>query len=336
MIGVINIKNIIKVLCMMIFTLLIVGCSKKNSKEIYKELVDKLEDLDSYTLEGELQMFNDDNSFKYNVTVNYLEDDNFKVDLINKSNNHRQIILRNNDGVYVITPSLNKSFKFQSDWPYNNSQIYLLQTLLKDIKNDETKTVEEVEDGYKITTSVNYSNNRNLVKQHIYVDKKANITSVEIVNENDIVKMKMNFTKTDLSATYKSDYFDLNNNMKSVETMTSLKEIEDVIYPMYMPENTYLKSQDTIALDEGERIILTFAGESPFTIIEQTVNVTKDYEMTMVYGDPELLVDTVGSVTDNSISFISNGIEYYAVSEILDQQQLLEVVKSISVLPVGK
>ena len=236
----------------------------------------------------------------------------------------------------VVTPSLNKSFKFQSDWPYNNSQIYLLQTLLKDIKNDEAKTVEKIDDGYKITTSVNYSNNHNLVKQHIYLDNKANIKLVEIVNENDIVKMKMTFEKVDLSSTYKDNYFELNSNMKSVETMTSLKEIEDVIYPMYMPEDTYLKSQDTISLDDGERIILTFAGASPFTIIEQTVNVTDDYEMTMVYGDPELLVDTVGSITDNSVSFISNGIEYYAVSEVLDQKQLLDVVKSISVLPVGK
>lgn len=211
-----------------------------------------------------------------------------------------------------------------------------MQTLLKDIKNDEAKTVEKIDDGYKITTSVNYSNNHNLVKQHIYLDNKSNIKLVEIVNENDIVKMKMTFEKVDLSSTYKDNYFELNSNMKSVETMTSLKEIEDVIYPMYMPENTYLKSQDTISLDDGERIILTFAGASPFTIIEQTVNVTDDYEMTMVYGDPELLVDTVGSITDNSVSFISNGIEYYAVSEVLDQKQLLDVVKSISVLPVGK
>lgn len=211
-----------------------------------------------------------------------------------------------------------------------------MQTLLKDIKNDEAKTVEKIDDGYKITTSVNYSNNHNLVKQHIYLDNKSNIKLVEIVNENDIVKMKMTFEKVDLSSTYKDNYFELNSNMKSVETMTSLKEIEDVIYPMYMPEDTYLKSQDTISLDDGERIILTFAGASPFTIIEQTVNVTDDYEMTMVYGDPELLVDTVGSITDNSVSFISNGIEYYAVSEVLDQKQLLDVVKSISVLPVGK
>ena len=325
-----------KLISLILITFLATGCFKKGSDDIIDDLAKKVNGVEAYYIKGELEIINNEDNYLYDVEVSYQKEDNFKVNLVNKTNNHEQIILKNNEGVYLLTPSLNKSFKFQSDWPYNNSQIYLLQTLIKDINNDEAKIVEPLDNGYKITTSVNYSNNHNLVKQHIYVDDKANITSVEIVNENDIVKMKMTFQKIDLSSTYKDNYFDLNTNMKSVETMTSLTEIEDIIYPMYMPDNTYLKSQDTIALDEGERIILTFAGDSPFTIIEQTVNVTDDYEMTMVYGDPELLVDTIGSVTDNSVSFISNGIEYYAVSEVLDQKQLLEVVKSISVLPVGK
>ena len=325
-----------KIISLILIIFLATGCFHKGNEDIINNLSKKIEGTEAYYIKGELEIINNEDSYLYDVEVSYKKEDNFKVNLINKTNNHEQIILKNSEGVYLLTPSLNKSFKFQSDWPYNNSQIYLLQTLLKDIKNDEAKTVEKIDDGYKITTSVNYSNNHNLVKQHIYLDNKSNIKLVEIVNENDIVKMKMTFEKVDLSSTYKDNYFELNSNMKSVETMTSLKEIEDVIYPMYMPENTYLKSQDTISLDDGERIILTFAGASPFTIIEQTVNVTDDYEMTMVYGDPELLVDTVGSITDNSVSFISNGIEYYAVSEVLDQKQLLDVVKSISVLPVGK
>ena len=64
----------------------------------------------------------------------YLKKDKFRVGLTNKTNNHEQIILKNDDGVYVITPSLNKSFKFQSDWPYNNSQIYLSCLKLANIK----------------------------------------------------------------------------------------------------------------------------------------------------------------------------------------------------------
>ena len=325
-----------KLLIILMTVFLMTGCFGRGKKDVIKELEKKVDGLNSYYIKGELEIINNEDNYTYDVEVSYKKEDNFKVDLINKTNNHEQIILKNSEGVYLLTPSLNKSFKFQSDWPYNNSQIYLLQTLIKDIKNDEEKTIEETENGYKITTNVNYANNRNLTKQYIYADKNANITSVEIVNNNNIIKMKMKFTKIDLGATYKDDYFDLNKNMKNVETESTIKTIEDIIYPMYMPENTYLKSQDTINLDDGERVILTFAGEKPFTLIEQTVSVTDDYEMTMIYGDPEILLDTIGSITDNSVSFISNGIEYYAVSEVLDQKQLLEVVNSISVLPVGK
>jgi len=47
---------------------------------------------------------------KFEIVINSL-----RVSLKNKTNNHEQIILKNSDGVYVLTPSLNKSFKFQSD-----------------------------------------------------------------------------------------------------------------------------------------------------------------------------------------------------------------------------
>lgn len=73
--------------------------------------------------------------------------------------------MRNKDGVYVLTPSLNKSFKFQSEWPYNNSQAYLLQTILKDLKEDTNRVFEENNDGYVFTTKVNYTSNKNMDKQ---------------------------------------------------------------------------------------------------------------------------------------------------------------------------
>ena len=46
--------------------------------------------------------------------------------------------------VRVLTPTLNKSFKFQSDWPYNNSQVYLLQTLLSDIQKIIGEPLEDI------------------------------------------------------------------------------------------------------------------------------------------------------------------------------------------------
>jgi len=325
-----------KFLILFLLLFCVTGCFNKGSKDVITSLKKNVEKAKSYHITGELEIINNEDSYTYDVDVAYQQDENFRVSLKNKTNNHEQIILKNNEGVYVLTPSLNKSFKFQSDWPYNNSQIYLLQTLLKDIENDVDKTIEEKDGICIITTKVNYPNNKNLVKQKIYVDKNMNITKVEIMNNEDIIKMQMNFKKIDLNATYKDEYFNIDSNMTINETNETLNEIEDIIYPMYMPENTYLESQDTVSLENGERVILTFAGDNPFMIIEETVNITEDYETTVVYGDPEILLDTIGSVSENSVSFISGGIEYYAVSEVLDKSELLEVVNSISTIPVGK
>lgn len=325
-----------KFLILFLLLFCVTGCFNKGSKDVVSILKKNIEKTNGYHITGNLEIINNEDSYTYDVDVSYQKDDNFRVSLKNKTNNHEQIILKNNQGVYVLTPSLNKSFKFQSDWPYNNSQIYLLQTLLKDIEEDDDKKIEEKDDAYIITTKVNYPNNKNLTMQKIYIDKNMNITKVEIMNNEDIVKMQMNFNKIDLNATYKDRYFDIDSNMTINETSKTLNEIEDIIYPMYMPENTYLESQDTISLDSGERVILTFAGENPFMIIEETVNVTDNYETTVVYGDPEILLDTIGSVSENSVSFISGGIEYYAVSEVLDKSELLEVINSINAIPVGK
>ena len=139
--------------------LLFSGCGKVQEKDVLKELTKKIENTKGYHTIGELEIINSEYVYDYDVDVAYKDGDYFRVSLKNKTNNHEQIILKNNEGVYVLTPSLNKSFKFQSDWPYNNSQTYLFQTLLKDIKNDEEKLFETTDDEYIYTTNVNYSNN---------------------------------------------------------------------------------------------------------------------------------------------------------------------------------
>ena len=112
-------KKCLLVLCLLVF--LFTGCGKNENDDVVLKLKDKINNLDSYYIEGELSLYNNEDKYSYDVFVSYKKDNNFKVLLKNKVNNHEQIILRNNDGVYVLTPSLNKSFKFQSEWPYNNS-----------------------------------------------------------------------------------------------------------------------------------------------------------------------------------------------------------------------
>jgi len=241
--------------------------------------------------------------------------------------------------VYVLTPSLNKSFKFESEWPYNNSQVYLLQSLINDINNDKSLSFEEKEDKYVFTTEVNYPNNRTLIKQNIYLDKKLNLKEVHVLNESGNAEIKMVYNKIDKSPTFNDNYFELNKNLEAVSDVDITKQvvsIDDVIFPMYIPENTALSSQDTIAKTNGERIILTFSGDKPFVLIEETVDIKDEFEIIPTIGEPTMLVDTVGLVSSNSVSWISGGMEYYIASDVLSNEEMVMVAKSISTIPVMK
>ena len=380
------------------------GCGKYTEKTIVKDLNKKINAITGYHVQGSMEIYNGDDAYKYDVTSSY-ENDNYRVSLINKANNHEQIILRNSDGVYVLTPSLNKSFKFQSNWPENNSQVYIIQSVLVDINEDKNIKLEEKDGNYILTAKVNHSNNKNLSSQKIYLDKKLNFTKIEVFDESGNKQIKMVFDSIDTKATFNNKYFltsenmktsvsenananinskesstentntkdetnadnkdEIRNNNSSVDTKstdsnnrnenlensesnrntnettsnsTNKKDattsiLEESVYPMYLPSGTYLSDEESVSKDDGNRVILTFAGESPFILVEEAVSKSDEMEVIPVYGEPTIILDSVAALSDSSVNFISNGIEYYIASESLTKQQILQVAESISTLP---
>ena len=93
---------------------------------------------------------------------------------------------------------------------------------------------------------------------------------------------------------------------------------------------------EKIAKDNGERVILTFDGEKPFLLVEETANVEKDFSIVPIFGEPSFLNDTVGAITDNSLSWTSGGIDYYIVSDVMGKTELIEIANSISAIPIMK
>lgn len=331
-----------KIFVGIIITMLLVttGCGKNTESSVINDLEKKINKASAYKISGDLEIVNNDEVYNYDIEVSYKKDNNYKVILINKANDHTQIILKNADGVYVLTPALNKSFKFQSDWPYSNSQIYLLKSLVNDIKNTKDIKFEEEKSGYKIVTTVNYPNNSKLVEQVIELNKKRDIKKVKVYDDNHAVCMSMTFKSIDYSPIFKKDYFDLNEVMGTYsideETTKKTSELEDTIYPLVVPTNTKLVSEEKIKKDIGDRIIMTFDGDKPFLLVEETAVVEDEFTIIPTYGEPYQLMDTLGVMTNNSLTWTSNGIEYYIVSDVLNQDELVEVAQSISYLPTMK
>lgn len=84
-----------------IFIILITGCSITRADDVIEKLEKKLDKADSYYVEGVMQIINNEDTYDYEVKVSYKRDDYYKIELINTLNNHEQVILKNDEGVYV-------------------------------------------------------------------------------------------------------------------------------------------------------------------------------------------------------------------------------------------
>lgn len=340
-----------KIFILSIFVLFIVcGCGKFEISDAKTEFKNKVNSSKEYELKGVMEIYNNDDTFKYKITVNYKKDDYYKVSMINQNNNHEQIILKNEESVYVVTPSLNKSFKFESSWPDNSSQSYILKSLVNDLVNDENATLIEEGKNYIVTTSVNYPHNRSLVNQKLYFNKDMDLEKVIVFDENKSEKIKLTINSIDYKSKYKDDYFDLDtliddstkeeensqNQKKETTSTNTTADVDDISYPLYVPSNTYLKSKDKIDNEGSSRTILTFNGDKSFVLVEETADVSKEFEILPVSGDPLILTNTVAALSDKSITWTANNKEYYITSNNLTANELATIADSMGSTTVGK
>lgn len=381
-------KKYIIILCMFLG---LCGCGK--SANVVKKFQNKIEKADNYILKGNMSIVSNEDTFTYKVEASKSKEGYYKVSLINQTNNHEQVILKNKDGVYVVTPDLNKSFKFQSDWPNNGSQSYLIDVLLNDVINDDKVHVEK---DY-IQCKVNYPNNNTLYSEKIYLDKDYGVKKVEVLDQDGNVKITLNVNSINYKAKFKEKYFSLeslisedevkdeqdnidnkdkknttttkkqdgsettttttttkagktttttttntttkvqneenndvkeNNNNTNEENTSNI--LKDIIYPLYVPQNTHLSTEDTISTDNGNRAILTFSGDSPFVLIEEVSRRFDELEIIPVNGDPLIMSDCIAALSNNSLYWTSNGIDYYLSSNSLDGKELMTIAEGLT------
>lgn len=318
-----------KIILFLVICLLLTGCGKINKNEVVNKFKDKFNKSSGYKLNGELMINNNDEVYNYNVEVFYKKKDNYKVILNNTSNNHTQVILKNKNGVYVLTPSLNKSFKFQSDWPYDNSQIYLLDSLIKDIERDKKIDFLNKNDKYIIKTGVKYPNNTKLVYQNLVFSKDLELEKVLVYDKDDEEVMNIKFNKIKYSPKFKKDEFELDSILSDSE-VEETSSFDDVIYPLFVPEGTKLVNENSIDKDNGKRVIMNYDGEKSFVLVEESASVFSDFTIIPTLGEPLLLQDTLGIITDNSLSWTSGGVDFYLVSDVLSQDEMIEVAESVT------
>ncbi|AOZ92220.1 LolA family protein [Paenibacillus crassostreae] len=348
------------VLCI---SVVLAGCGggKKDAAAVVKDLnnvVDKLQSKEgSYQGAGTMTLYTGENPQQYDVEVWYQNPSYYRISLKNAQKDITQIVLRNDDGVFVLTPSLNKSFRFQSDWPESQGQVYLYQTLVQGILSDNTRQFVDDKDSYVFDVAANY-HSKSLVRQKIWLNKENYAPKqVQVSDSEANVVVEVKFNSFAFNTKFEKDSFDMKRNMTVMgDSSLTIAEVDEfgneitselsdapqaeqvtkelgsfgIIDPDYLPEGVVLNDTVEIANSKDHSVLLRYDGAYQFTLMEAR---PLDRAVSLTPGEVIDLGFTVGLLTGDeqqTLTWMDNGIEFRITSANLPVTEMMKVAASLS------
>ncbi len=339
-------------------SLLLAGCGKKDEGSVVKELDQKIGKLDSYKGAATMTLHTGQQPLTYQLEMWYQNPHYYRIALTNEKKDITQIVLRNDEGVFVLTPHLNKSFRFQSDWPDKQGQVYLYKTLVQSIVDDQERHFTTDGKNYVFDVKANYQN-ASLVRQKIWLQKKTYAPErVEVSDENGNPVVELNFSEFKFDAKFEKDDFDMNRNMtawnmqylpafsgndqntandqnpaadqNSGKTAKPDKEQGfGVFEPAYIPQNVDLKGMKDIKLGTKPGVLLRYSGKYNYSIMEAR---PEEQTVTAMQGTIVDLGYTLGVVMGDqlkTLAWMYDGVEFRLSSGDLPVAEMVKVAQSL-------
>lgn len=292
-----------------------------------KSALEEAKQCTSYTLESSMELLVNDELKSYQVNVTYLKNENdyFKVELYDKSLNQSQVIVKNDDGVYVLTPTLNQAFKFQSEWPLNSPKPYIYQSLLDFLENNE---YEKMKDGYLVSGEISYENDDRVASQEVKFDKDLNPVFINVYDKDKTEIMKLEVTTFSMNERIDTETFNEEEIMKTSQSQYSNVSSSLPLYPVALLGST-LQKEEVSKINDSTNHILQFSGEKSFTLVETVMNKSNSMNVEEIDGEVIALVDGFAYMKGNQMTYISSGVVCSLYSNELSQQEMLSVLSSM-------
>lgn len=333
------------VMCVTVF---MAGCGSKSTEDVVEDVGQRLEKLESYKSSGSMTFHTGEEPQEYDVEVWYKKDNFYRISLKNKKKDVTQIVLRNEEGVFVLTPHLKKSFRFQSEWPDNQGQVYLFQTLADAIVKDQARqVVHDKESGsYVFDVAGNYKN-PSFARQRIWLSEDYEPRRVQISDDAGNLLVEVSFEEFEFGSQFDEQDFDMQHNltMHSVTTVASVDMDEDlaesnteslssqtfgVIEPSYIPEDVQLITQPiSVEIGDEEGIVLRYGGAYSFVLLESK---PQAQTASFVNGEVVDLGFGMGVLTgeeQKTLHWTLDGVEYKLISGDLPQEEMKKIAISV-------
>lgn len=295
--------------------------------------------LTSYQLEATMELNNGEEQRNFTVNVSYAkkeDKDLFRVSLYDTTINQEQIMLRNEEGVYVLTPTLNQVYQFKSGWPLNSAKPYIYQSLLEVF--DGEYTTQKVSDGIVVTSEPSYKNSPQYVKQEIKFTNDLVPLWVHLYDNQNNVLVNVTFTRVETGVEFSDDFFDLSKNMEeSRENLSSSTGATFDDLPLMVTGadiNVNVKDQTNANIDGEKVYIMSYEGDAAFTVVQKIIEGSEEMSVTEIEGDLVLLVNGFASIDEDKVTYLYNGVECTIYGDNLTVANYISIANGLEVVGI--
>lgn len=303
--------------------LVLVGCKNKDNVDEVARVTNYLSGLSSYSLTSKMTIQRPDKNVSVQVNVDYLSPSYYKVCF---KGDNEQLIIKNDTGVYVITPSLNKEFRFDSNWPLNSSHAYLLEAINKDIKADKEAKGSMEGNEFVIECKITHKTNQKLNKMKYTCDTSFKPKKTVFLNEKNEECIVVDFDTFTPNSNLGKDNFNEKKYLGTQEEKPGEEETSLTLTAGYVVEGSSLAASSK----KDDTTILCYSGESAYTIIVSRVEVSDEVVAIDTYQDIEVLECGLGFLNENTMKFYNGKYEITIFSNQLSVEDYVNIANSIT------
>lgn len=311
---------------------LLAGCGTPTTNNMQSKLQTKAEKLDTtnYHSEATMTVQMDNGSQTYYIQTDFDGKDKYKIALGDQNKNINQIIVRNETGMFVVSPSLQKVFRFNGNWAQSQGHIYLYDQILQQLATAKDLKMTKSGDEYSLDMAVAPGNDV-VSKQRVLLDASTlEPKQVILYDKSGKAMVTIDFTKFTTGAKYETTDFDPNKLAADPNATKAAMASPTSDVGFFYPQETLGGKLDLEQAVTNSDSILRYTGANGFTLQEfrptAGVDGLPDAQLVDLYGVPALFSGT--DSTPQRLVWFNNGVEFALTGKNLTMDQMQQVAIS--------
>lgn len=316
---------------------LVAGCGAPTAKSMTSKLQSEVQTLDhqNYQSTAMMTVQMDNTSQQYYVETLYEGPNTYRISLGDGNKNVNQMIVSNQNGMFIVSPALQKVFRFNGNWAQNQGHIYLYDQILQQIIDSKDVSVSKSGDKLAFTMPVQSANDVVKTEKVELNATTLHPSQVVLYDSQHKAVVTINFTSFKTGVKFQTTDFDPHKLAEAGSgTKTQTTTAAQIGY--VEPNVTFNGKLSVLQPQQSDSTLLRYQGSKGFTLDEWKPNPGVDGvvngQLVDMYGVPALYF---AGTKAHQMVWINNGVEFALTSSDLTLSEMEQVAMS-TLSQVGK